>query len=153
MKKFALRTLPAAVAMTAVLAFSAQAQVHSGVNSNIDNDARVRAGVSADASVQGRSSGQATVNSTDGTVTRAVKRTGNAVKRTGNRVGDVADTAADATRDGAYRAKGAVGNVAEKANRGIQNNLPARNAGPSGTVNVEGSGNLSTGAGVARPPQ
>ena len=60
------------------------------------------------------SSTNASVNS-DGTVKRAVKRTGNAVQRTGNKVEGAVDNAADATRSGAYRAKNAVGGVAARA--------------------------------------
>jgi hypothetical protein len=151
MNKFSMRALPAALALMATLAFNAHAQdgVRTGVNSNISADVRANAGTGASVN----SSTNASVKS-DGAVKRAAKRTGNAVQRTGNKVENAVGNAADATRDGAYRAKDAVGGVAAKADSAIQRNLPGNNnAGPAPTVNVQGSGNLSAGTGVARPPQ
>lgn len=156
MNKFSMRILPAAVALTATLAFAAHAQdgVRIGTNSNISADVRANAsagGSSSGASVN--SNTNASVNN-DGTVKRAVKRTGNAVQRTGNKVEGAVGNAADATRSGAYRAKNAVGGVAARADNAIQRNLPGNNnAGPAPQVNVQGSGNVSAGGGVARPPQ
>jgi hypothetical protein len=150
MNKFSMRTLPAALAVTAALAFAAHAQVRTGVNSNISADVRANAG--SGASVNSNTSTNASVNS-DGTVKRAVKRTGNAVQRTGDKVEGAVGNAADATRDGAYRAKNAVGGVASKADNAIQRNLPGSNNGPTSQVNVQGSGNVSAGGGVQRPPQ
>lgn len=160
MNKFSMRSIPAAVALTAVMTFVAHAQmgggVRDGVNSNIGNDVRtnantsVTAGMGTGASVSSHTPTRVQAN--DGAVTRAAKRTGNAVQRTGNRVGVAADKAAGATRSGAYRAKNAVSNTAARADRGIQNNLPgSRNAGPAAEVGVQGSGNVS--GQIARPPQ
>jgi len=151
MNKFSMRALPAAVALAATLSFAAHAQVgvRTGTNSNIGADVRANAGSGASVN----SNTNASVN-TDGTVKRAAKRTGNAVQRTGNKVEGAVGNAADATRDGAYRAKNAVGGVAAKADNAIQRNLPGNNnAGPAPQVNVQGSGNVSAGGGVARPPQ
>lgn len=159
MNKFSMRSLPVAVALTATLAFVAHAHdgVRIGANSNISADVRANAGAgtagTAGTSVNSNTHTNASVNS-DGTVTRAVKRTGNAVQRTGNKVEGAVGDAADATRSGAYRAKNAVGGVAARADNAIQRNLPGNsNAGPAPQVNVQGSGNVSAGGGVARPPQ
>lgn len=154
MNKFSMRSLPAAMALSATLIFAAHAQVsvgtdlgvRTGVNTNIGNDVRANAGtsvsVSADTNTNTTANTNATVSS-DGTVTRAIKRSGNAVKRTGSKVTGAVGTAADATKTGAYRAKNAVSDVAAKADRGIQKRLPASNAGATGQVNVQGSGDVS----------
>jgi hypothetical protein len=155
MNKFSLRVIPAAVALTATLAFAAHAQVgvRTGTNSNISADVRANAGSGASVNTNANVNANTSANS-DGTVKRAVKKTGNAVQRTGNKVEGAVGNAADATRDGSYRAKNAVGGVAARADSAIQRNLPGNNnAGPAPQVNVQGSGNVSAGGGVARPPQ
>lgn len=152
MTKFSTRSLPAAVALAATLAFAAHAQdgVRIGANSNISADVRANAS-NGGASVNTNTN--ASVNS-DSPVKRAAKRTGNAVQRTGNKVEGAVGDAADATRSGAYRAKNAVGGAAARADNAIQRNLPANNnAGAAPQVNVQGSGNVSAGGGVQRPPQ
>ena len=152
MNKFSTRSLPAAVALAATLAFAAHAQdgVRIGANSNISADVRANAS-NGGASVNTNTN--ASVNS-DSTVKRAAKRTGNAVQRTGNKVEGAVGDAADATRSGAYRAKNAVGGAAARADNAIQRNLPANNnAGAAPQVNVQGSGNVSAGGGVQRPSQ
>lgn len=147
MNKFSMRSLPAAMALSVTLVFAAHAQVsvgagvgvRTGANANIDSDARANANMGAsNSSASASSNTSATVNS-DGTVKRAAKRTGHAIQRTGKNVQGAVGDAADATKSGVYRAKDAVGDVAARANRSIQNNLPA-NTGASGQVNVQGSG-------------
>ncbi|MDW5441268.1 hypothetical protein [Polaromonas sp. SM01] len=152
MNKFSMRVLPVAVALSATLAFAAQAQmgggVRDGTNSQIDSDARAH----AMATVNGSTSAQTPVAAQSSS---GVKGT---VSRTANRVEGAMGKAADATKRTAKRtakrAGSAVGNsvgsVAERADRGIQNALPAKSAG-SASVNMQGSGN--TAGQVARPPQ
>lgn len=157
MNKFSMRSIPALVALSATLAFAAHAQdgVRIGTNSNISADVRANAGsgASVNSNTTVNTNASASANS-DGTVKRAVKRTGNAVQRTGNKVEGAVGNAADATRSGAYRAKNAVGGAAARADNAIQRNLPGNNnAGPAPQVNVQGSGNVSAGGGVQRPPQ
>ncbi|MEO8024097.1 hypothetical protein [Polaromonas sp.] len=153
MNKFSMRSIPAAAALVVTLAFSAHAQVsvdtgvRTGVNTNIGSDVRANAGVgvNAEASSMGtatRSGSSAGVNSdtrvgaqtsgsgVKGTVSRAANKTENAVER-----------GAHAAQRGAGKAVNSVGNVARRADRRIKNALPA-NAGGSGQVNVQGSGNL-----------
>jgi hypothetical protein len=157
MNKFSIRAIPAAVALTATLAFAAHAQVgvRTGTNTNISADVRANAG--SGASVNSNTNASVNTNASansDGTVKRAVRKTGNAVQRTGNKVEGAVGNAADATRDGSYRAKNAVGGVAARADGAIQRNLPGNNnAGAPPQVNVQGSGNVSAGGGVQRPPQ
>lgn len=158
MNKFTTRSLPAAVALAATLAFAAHAQdgVRLGTNSNISADVRANAsngGVSATSNTNATVNTNASTNS-DNAVKRTAKRTGNAVQRTGNKVEGAVGNAADATRSGAYRAKNAVGGAAARADSAIQRNLPGNNnAAPAPQVNVQGSGNVSAGGGVQRPPQ
>lgn len=155
MNKFSTRSLPAAVALAATLAFAAHAQdgVRIGANSNISADVRANASNASNGGASVSTNTNASVNS-DSTVKRAAKRTGNAVQRTGNKVEGAVGDAADATRSGAYRAKNAVGGAAARADNAIQRNLPGNNnAGAAPQVNVQGSGNVSAGGGVARPPQ
>ncbi|MGC1173946.1 hypothetical protein [Polaromonas sp.] len=155
MNKFSMRSIPAAAALVATLAFSAHAQVgvgvdtgvRTGVNTNIGSDVRANAGVgvNAEASSMGtatRSNSSAGVNTdtrvgaqtsgsgVKGTVSRAANKTENAVER-----------GARATQRGAGKAVDAVGNVARRADRRIKNALPADAQG-SGQVNVQGSGNV-----------
>lgn len=148
MNKFSMRVLPVAVALSATLAFTAQAQmgggVRDGTNSQIDSDARAH----AMATVNGNTPAQTPVAAQSSS---GVKGT---VSRTANRVEGAMGKAADATKRTAKRAGNAVGNsvgsVAERADRGIQNALPGKSAG-SASVNMQGSGN--TAGQVARPPQ
>ncbi|GAB3481936.1 hypothetical protein GCM10011496_07170 [Polaromonas eurypsychrophila] len=124
--------------------------MRTGVNANIGSDVRSNANMGGSVSSNTNANTNATVNS-DSTAKRAVKRTGNAVQRTGNKFEGAVNNAAGATRSGAYRAKNAVSGVAARADRGIQNNLPASNAGAAGRVNVQGSGNTS--GQITPPPQ
>jgi hypothetical protein len=148
MNKFSMRSLPAALALTAALATlavaaHAQVGVRTGTNGNIDSDTRMKAENAAhgSSSTSASAPAQAAAPASGGGVKGALSRTGHKAE-------NLLERGADATKRGVKRAESAVGNVASKADRGIQGALPANAAGKA-PVNVQGTG---SGAGQISPP-
>ncbi|WP_372825092.1 hypothetical protein [Polaromonas sp.] len=138
MNKFSIESISAAAALTAMLAFSAHAQVglgadvgvRTGVNSNIGSD--VRANASASVSGSTYTSGMATRNNTSVDANTGASANGQAsgggvrgaVGRTANRAENAMVRGAHATSRAAGRSMDAEGYVARRADARIQNALP-----------------------------
>ncbi len=133
MNKFSMKSIPAAVALTAALAFSAHAQntgVRVGANTNISSDVRANAtggGASVGTNANVNTSTNTSVDNSNapgvrGAAARTGDRVGNAIGRAGNAVGSATERVTRAPRN-------AIKSGAARADRGINKGL--RTDGPS----------------------
>ena len=143
MRKFSIQSLPAALALSAVLVatpFAVHAQlgvgagqglgvgvgVRDGVNANIDADVRSKADVNGNTDSNANTGANATVDTN--------------MQGSSNARGNV-DRAANQSQRAAKRGANATGNTVNRVDSGIQNTAPGGLTGEA-AANVQGSGTV-----------